>query len=144
MAGSNKQIAKGICPLIDTGVPKGEVWVQVKKAVLPFHVEEVGAGPEGLAKLREMQAVQREKDQKASDERVANARAAFCYGSGDLLDSIKAEKRPEDIITTHSLKDLDRQKELFPEAPKWGPMKTLWECFKKACKDTWDKAQPHD
>lgn len=149
MSRSNKEIAGGLCPLIDTGPPSGEVWVVRKKAVLPFHIVEMGSGPEGLIRLKAAQRDLDLKNQRDTERKLeigldARARSmkAFQTGTGDLLDSIKAEKDPADIDIYNTKETWDRQKEIFPDAPKWGKAKTLWESFKRACKETWDKAQP--
>lgn len=148
---SNKLNAGRFCPLLDSGPPKGDVWVVVKKAVLPFHVVEMGKGPEGLARLKAAQADLDAQNQRVADRKLeiglndrTRAMKAFTQGTGDLLDSIKAEKNPEDIDIYHTKETWDRQKDLFPGAPTWGPLKTLWESFKRACKDTWDNAQERD
>lgn len=129
---SNKSSAGVFCPLLDSGPPKGEMWVAVKRAKIPFHIEEVGTGAEGKAKLRNLQAAQANKDWVSVQTRLQNATIAFQKGEGDLLDDLKANKieaiyRPGNDLT---VKDSGK--------------KTLLERFKSACKAIWDNANLSD
>ncbi len=135
---SNKSNASGFCPLIDSGVPAGDVWVQVKKAKIPFHIEEMGSGPEGLAKLK---AANREIASNLSENSRQRALVAFTSGVGNLTEVLKASD--VDTDPHYSAKDAARDAELHPNdfRPPSIP-KRLWQAFKAACKDVWDGSQP--
>jgi len=139
MAGSNKLNASRMCPIFDSGPPKGDVWVQVKKAVLPYHIEEMGTGPDGKAAILMAQRTQKEKDQNAIIERRESAIKAYTSGVGNLTDVLK---QPDvDTNPHYSAKDMARQAALYPPEPPKTRAKYLWDAFKKACKDIWDSAQ---
>ncbi len=138
---SNKQRANGLCPLIDYGVPKGDVWVVTKKAHLPYTIEEMGTGVEGKMNLLARKREQAAKDQKAKDDRYGRAMAAFQGGAGHLLDEIKKDP---DIVVDRTREDEQRQALLFPSEPPATRLKHLWQAMKLAAKQIWDSAQPND
>ncbi len=137
---SNKSNASGFCPLIDTGIPAGDVWVATRKAKIPFHILEMGTGPDGLAKLK---TANREVANSTSESGRQKAIAAFTSGVGNLTEVLKAS----DVDTNphYSAKDAARDSELYPidSRPPSIP-KRLWQAFKAACKDVWDGSQPQD
>lgn len=136
---NNKSRANSICPLLDTGPPKGEHWVQVKKAIVPFHVVEMGTGAAGLANVKRAKAEQGLKDIRSQEQRRLAAEQAFCSGVGDLTTVL----RQSDVITDphYSALDARREADLHPPEPTSTKLKSLWNSFLKACKDTWDSAQ---
>lgn len=139
MAGSNKQRASLMCPLWDTGVPKGDVWVVTKKAVLPYHIVEMGSGAEGLARLKlENKKVLDSRPQESQYERATKA---FNSGTGTLVDQLRSDP-VIDIYT--SVYDLERQKALFPEEPVLPWYRKVARRFVKTCKAIWDGAQERD
>ncbi len=139
MAGSNKQKANSLCPMIDFGVPKGDVWVITKKAVLPYHIVEMGDGPDALARLKtENAALAAARPQVSNRRRAVDA---FSSGMGTLLDQLYSDP----VIDIHtSVKDLQREKLLHGDYQAPTLPKRLWQAFKAACKDVWDGAQEQD
>lgn len=135
---SNKQNAGRFCPLLDLDMPVGDVWVAVKKAKIPFHIEEMGTGPDGLAKLK---AANREVENTPGTYRD-RAIQAFSSGAGNLTEVLKAS----DVVTDphYSAQDARRDAELFPDTRLPSIPKRLWVAFKAACKDVWDGSQPKD
>ncbi len=137
---NNKQRANALCPMIDFGIPQGDVWVITKKAVLPYTITEMGSGPEGKAKVEGANwRIAHSRPQVSNRRRAVDA---FTSGAGALTDLIKAE----DIVTDphYSAKDALRAAELHPEVPTPSLPKRVWQAFKAACKDVWDGAQKQD
>lgn len=139
---NNKSRASSICPLLDTGPPKGDVWVQVKKAVLPYSIVEMGAGAAGKAAVEMAEAAQRAKDSRSRKERREAAQKAFMSGVGDLTDVLKLSDVSTDAH--YSAQDARRDAELFPAPAEPTSFQQLWQAFKCACRDVWDGGQPKD
>ena len=118
--GANKN--KGFCPLLDTGLPPGEVWVARKPARIHYTVTDMGAGAEGLARLK---AANRDLDALTPSARRERAVNAFQSGQGDLLDDLRALKLKSIYAPGNDLTPKEHKKTVLDRLK--GLVKAVWD-----------------